>query len=628
MIKLTHTKIFVKNSKNLKYSKKLYFPLKYYLIYDCLSELYLPLKASLEDLNNLRNNLIDTKKKIEYFISHESIHEKNNELIENGFTTPQISKKIDEFLDEEKCCEIIEFGLILFIVHLLFGAKIQYTELINDEDIEILYGEICFVLHKMIENVMLKLLFNENYNKSNAKNEKKENEKKNSNNSISFESICSRYVKDYFKGEEKSQNKIISDLNTNLSIIFQRLYNSINILLLNFTKAKIYSNNVDNTDEIETYFLGLLDYNFSQKENDEEIVVDENDIENEFNIKNENNIDNNKKDNNKKEVLQKEFNDQYDCFKMMFVFLTQQELKDNDNNDNLANIDNDNNINNININNIDNNDTNKKEKSPCKNSTFTSNPSNNKIIESTSNIKSKESKGESDKKIKNNLTNPRISEKSKDRQKYSPFYSKLKNCLTIYFNNFIQLLEKNQVKPPFLPKLDTNKYKYTLVLDLDETLVHYIEEENSAYVQVRPYTDYFLKELSKFFEIVLFTAADEDYTDIVLKELNKSNYITHILCRKYTELNNGTYLKDLSKLGRDLSKVVIVDNNKDNFRLQPENGLFISSYFGEQNDNELYLLCGDLMKIIEIQPEDIRPLIKEIDNVMQNRYAENMYVLQ
>ena len=626
VIKLSHTKIFVKNSQNLKYSKKLYFPLKYYLVYDCLSELYLPLKTSLEDLNNLRNNLIDTKKKIEYFILHESIHEKNNDLIENIFTGPQISKKLDEFLEEEKCCEIIEFGLILFIVHLMFGIKIQYTELINDEDIEILYGEICFVLHKMIENIMLKLLFNENYNKSNSKNDKKEN-KKNSSNSISFESICSRYVKDYFKGAEKSQNKIINDLNTNLGIIFQRLYNAINILLINFTKAKIYSNSIDNPDEIETYFLGLLDYNFPQNDNDEdEIFVNENDNGN--NIKNNDKMDegDNNKNENEKEVLQKEFNDQYACFKMMFYFLTQKDLKENTINENLINIDNDDN----NINNIENKDSiylNQKEKSPYKNTTFTSNTSNNKIIESENNIKNKESKGEFTKKIKNNLTNPQCSEKLKEGNN-SSFYPILKNYLDLYFNNFTQILEKNLVKPPFLPELDTKRYKYTLVLDLDETLVHYMEEENSAYVQVRPYADYFLKELSKFFEIVLFTAAEEDYTDIVLKELNKNNYITHILCRKYTELNNGSYLKDLSKLGRDLSKVVIVDNNKDNFRLQPENGLFISSYFGEQNDNELYLLCGDLMKIIEIQPEDIRPVIKEIDAVMQNRYAENMYVLQ
>ena len=317
----------------------------------------------------------------------------------------------------------------------------------------------------------------------------------------------------------------------------------------------------------------------------------------------------------------------------MFYFLTKKDLKYNDNNSENKK------------------DINKNEKfkknllknrniTPLKNGTYTS---INKLMESNwneydknqnnQNYKSKET----DIKIKNNLTNsiktnkinnqPLMTEKSLDEANTS-FYTKLKYYFNLYLSNFLLLLEKNKVKPPFLPKLDTNKYKYTLVLDLDETLVHYIEEENSAYVQVRPYADYFLKELSKYFEIVLFTAAEEDYTDIVLKELNKNNYISHVLTRKYTELNNNSYIKDLSKLGRDLSKVCIVDNNKDNFCLQPENGLFISSYYGEQNDNELYLLCGDLMKIIEIQPDDIRTVIKEIDIIMQKRYSENMYVIQ
>ena len=632
VIKLTHTKIFVKNCKNLKFSKKLYFPLKYYLVYDCLSELYLPLKNNLEDLNNLRNNLIDTRQKIEYFSTHESIYEKNNDIIENIFNNNiQISKKVDEFMEEEKCCEIIEFSLILFILHLMFGAKIQYTEFVNDEDMEIIYGEICFVLHKMIENIMLKLLYNENYNKNNINNSinnKKEKNKNNKSNSISFESVCSRYVKDYFKGAEKTQNKIINELNSNLSIIFQRLYNAVNILMLNFTKVKIYTNNTDNPDGIDSYFLGLLDYNLQQ--NDDEIYINEN--ENNINNTNSNKINSN----NEKEYLQKEFIDQYNCFKMMFYFLTQKELKINSYNNSISkeisSINNNINLNNKEINkknNINISDENKHHKIPSKNITFTS---KNKIIDSSLDERSKnttnnnKSKGELNKKIKNNLTNPLITEKISDVK--VSFYHQLKYFFDLYFNNFILLLEKNQVKPPFLPKLDEKRYKYTLVLDLDETLVHYIEEENSAYVQVRPYADYFLKELSKFFEIVLFTAAEEDYTDIVLKELNKNKYITHILCRKYTELNNGSYIKDLSKLGRDLSKVVIVDNNKDNFRLQPENGLYISSYFGEQNDNELYILCGDLMKIIEIQPDDIRPLIKEIDEIMQNRYAENMYVIQ
>ena len=625
VIKLTHTKILVKTCKNLKYSKKLFFPLKYYLVYDCLSELYLPLKNNLEDFNNLRNYLIDTKKKIEYFSTHESIHEKNND-IENIFNNLQIAKKLDEFIEEEKCCEIIEFSLILFMVHLMFGAKIQYMELINEEDMETIYGEICFVLHKMIENIMLKLLFNENYNKSKDNiNDKIINKNNSQSNSISFESVCSRYVKDYFKGVEKPQNKIISELNTNINIIFQRLYNAVNILLLNLTKIKIYTKNVENPDEIESYFLGLLDYNIQQNDGDE-IYINENENE----IKNEsNNINNiNNKNNNEKEVLQKEFIDQFNCFKIIFYFLTHKDININDinkkENNNSNNINDNDNIKDLNKKNSSEN----KNKFLYKNTTYTS---NNKIIDSTLDDKSKiinnnKAKGEINRKIKNNLTSPIISEKISENN--SSFYLTLKYYFDLYLNNFNLILEKNKVKPPFLPQLDTKRYKYTLVLDLDETLVHYIEEENSAYVQVRPYAEYFLKELSQYFEIVLFTAAEEDYTDIVLKELNKNKYITHILCRKYTELNNGSYIKDLSKLGRDLSKVVIVDNNKDNFRLQPENGLFISSYFGEQNDNELYLLCGDLMKIIEVQPDDIRPIIKEIDTIMQNRYAENMYVLQ
>ena len=88
---------------------------------------------------------------------------------------------------------------------------------------------------------------------------------------------------------------------------------------------------------------------------------------------------------------------------------------------------------------------------------------------------------------------------------------------------FKNQITENEIKVPYLPPINNNKYKYTLVVDLDETLVHYVEEEDKAYVQVRPFADYFLNELGKYFEIVIFTAAAEDYADIVLKELDKLN---------------------------------------------------------------------------------------------------------
>ena len=81
-------------------------------------------------------------------------------------------------------------------------------------------------------------------------------------------------------------------------------------------------------------------------------------------------------------------------------------------------------------------------------------------------------------------------------------------------------------------------------------------------------------------------------------------------------------------MGRDINKVVIIDNNKDNFSLQPENGLHICSFLGDQNDDELYDLCGDLMRIIKSKKKDIRPVIKEISNLMKKRYESKEIILE
>jgi hypothetical protein len=55
-----------------------------------------------------------------------------------------------------------------------------------------------------------------------------------------------------------------------------------------------------------------------------------------------------------------------------------------------------------------------------------------------------------------------------------------------------------------------NTKKYTLVLDLDETLVHYMEEDGAAFVQIRPFTEIFLDTMAKYYEVVIFTAALSD----------------------------------------------------------------------------------------------------------------------
>jgi TFIIF-interacting CTD phosphatase-like protein len=68
------------------------------------------------------------------------------------------------------------------------------------------------------------------------------------------------------------------------------------------------------------------------------------------------------------------------------------------------------------------------------------------------------------------------------------------------------------IEPPFLKSKPAKPY--TLVLDLDETLVHYVEEDGAAFVQIRPYTEAFLETMAEYYELVIFTAALSDVNNL------------------------------------------------------------------------------------------------------------------
>lgn len=65
-------------------------------------------------------------------------------------------------------------------------------------------------------------------------------------------------------------------------------------------------------------------------------------------------------------------------------------------------------------------------------------------------------------------------------------------------------------------------------------------------------------------------------------------------------------MKDLSCIGRDLSKVIIVDNLKENFGWQKANGIHIKSWIDDEDDRQLYPLAEILRKIVEDDTDDVR----------------------
>ncbi|XP_068091216.1 CTD small phosphatase-like protein isoform X1 [Hyperolius riggenbachi] len=155
-----------------------------------------------------------------------------------------------------------------------------------------------------------------------------------------------------------------------------------------------------------------------------------------------------------------------------------------------------------------------------------------------------------------------------------------------------------------LPELKVCDYgKKCVVIDLDETLVHSsfkpinnadfivpVEIDGTVhqvYVLKRPHVDEFLQKMGDLFECVLFTASLAKYADPVADLLDSWGVFKARLFRESCVFHRGNYVKDLSRLGRELSKVIIVDNSPASYIFHPENAVPVQSWFDDMSDTEL-----------------------------------------
>lgn len=176
-----------------------------------------------------------------------------------------------------------------------------------------------------------------------------------------------------------------------------------------------------------------------------------------------------------------------------------------------------------------------------------------------------------------------------------------------------------------LPMKSRQTPKLTVVLDLDETLIHteltavpaanqistlrYNETTCVFYVLHRPWLLEFLSAASSLFELVLFTASEKAYAEQILNFIDKDRkYLKHRLYRDSCVEVQGNYVKDLAILGRDLSQVVIVDNSLIAFAMNLENGIHIRSWYDDPNDRELFTVF-ELLNRLQYA-EDVRPALR------------------
>jgi CTD small phosphatase-like protein 2 len=183
-------------------------------------------------------------------------------------------------------------------------------------------------------------------------------------------------------------------------------------------------------------------------------------------------------------------------------------------------------------------------------------------------------------------------------------------------------------RPCCLPKKSPQAPLMTLVLDLDETLVHcstdasdmrnpdfvfHVEFQGISYTvncRKRPGVDEFLEFVKGRFEVVIFTASQKVYADKLLDILDPTGEaIQHRVFRDDCTNVEGNYLKDLTVLGRDLRSVVIVDNSPQAFAFQLDNGVPILSWFESRSDRELFKIIP-LLDSLSYE-EDVRPTLRE-----------------
>uniref|UniRef100_A0A3B3UKJ3 protein-serine/threonine phosphatase n=1 Tax=Poecilia latipinna TaxID=48699 RepID=A0A3B3UKJ3_9TELE len=181
------------------------------------------------------------------------------------------------------------------------------------------------------------------------------------------------------------------------------------------------------------------------------------------------------------------------------------------------------------------------------------------------------------------------------------------------------------VKPLLSQSASDDPAKICVVIDLDETLVHSsfkplnnadfiipVEIEgivHQVHVLKRPHVDEFLQRMGEMFECVLFTASLSKYADPVSDLLDKGGAFQSRLFREACVYHRGNYVKDLSRLGRDLNRVIIIDNSPASYIFHPDNAVPVVSWFDDMSDTELLDLIPFFERLSKV--DDIYDILRK-----------------
>lgn len=117
------------------------------------------------------------------------------------------------------------------------------------------------------------------------------------------------------------------------------------------------------------------------------------------------------------------------------------------------------------------------------------------------------------------------------------------------------------------------------------------------HVYKRPFVDFFLRKVSSWYTLVIFTASMPEYADPVIDWLDagRGMFSRRLFRESCTQLPNGGYTKDLSLIDPDLSRVCLIDNSPSSYSLNSANGIPIEGWISDPGDEALL----DLLPVLD-----------------------------
>lgn len=162
---------------------------------------------------------------------------------------------------------------------------------------------------------------------------------------------------------------------------------------------------------------------------------------------------------------------------------------------------------------------------------------------------------------------------------------------------------------------------YTLIVEMTDLLIHPEWTYTTGWrFKKRPNVDLFLQQVAEHFEVVVFTASNGFNVYPILDSLDKNGVIMYRLVKNATDYIDGHHVKNLDRINRDLSKVIVIDWNADSVKLQRENAFIIPRWTGEDEDQQLVQLAEFLNVVAASEVSDVRDVLsyyKQFDNPLE-----------